>query len=416
MNTNDYRLNAYKNAAKKDSDGTSDIKNHKTIKKPVFERIEKTASAQKPADALFRENKEPSDAEVRAAAAALTRGGLLKVPEPEKAEGGKDSVYRRVAKFMLLIGVDEAAKILPHLSEEQTEKIIPEIASIRTVGDDEAAAILAEFQSLVKRVKEGGGVETAKTILEKAFGQQRASEMMQKTVQFPEGKPFEYLDDADSDRILFLLKDELPAIQALVLSYLKPKKAAEVINLMAGDAKKEVILRLAKMEPILPEVLRRVDHAMHEKADAIKTQKANALDGRNALAQILKKMDPKSESDILKNLSNDDPDLGQDMKQRLFTIDDIVNADDRFVQGTLQKMDNGEIALLIAGKPDDFRKKILSNISTARSDIIIEDEQLKKPVLRADSEKVTSRFLYTMRQAYEDGKFIIKGRSDDIYV
>ena len=45
----------------------------------------------------------------------------------------------------MLIGVDEAAKILPHLTEEQTEKIIPEIASIRYVEPEEATDILKEL-------------------------------------------------------------------------------------------------------------------------------------------------------------------------------------------------------------------------------------------------------------------------------
>ncbi|MBE6361506.1 MAG: hypothetical protein E7059_08670, partial [Treponema bryantii] len=46
---------------------------------------------------------------------------LYKVPKPEQKE---DSIYRRVAKFLIIIGEDEAAKVLPHLAEEQIEKII----------------------------------------------------------------------------------------------------------------------------------------------------------------------------------------------------------------------------------------------------------------------------------------------------
>lgn len=430
MDLNDYRLNAYKNAARKtDGDNSGASVGGHIVKKPVFEQIKKTEPVQPPKPVHFQKLTETIDEfqktksqrpkyspeDVKEATSALTSGGLLKVPSQVK-DNGKDSVYRRVAKFLLLIGVDEAAKILPHLSDEQTEKIIPEIASIRTVSDDEATAILAEFQSLLQRTKEGGGVETAKTILSKAFGDKRATEMLEKTVQFPNGKPFEYLEDIENEKIILLLKDELPAIRALVLSYLKPQKAAKIINLLESNDKKEVILRLAKMEPISPEVLRRVDHAIHEKVSTVNTERTNTLDGRGALAQILKKMDPRTEEDILKNLSDEDPDLGQDLRKRLFTIEDIINADDRFLQEQLHKMENSTIAILIAAKPEEFRKKILFNVSKIRGDSILEEEQLKKPILRADSEKVTSQFFSTMRQAYEDGKFIIKGRSDDIYV
>ena len=111
----------------------------------------------------------------------MDRRGLIKVAL-SGSEGGKDSLYRRVAKFLLLIGVDEAAKILPHLTPEQTEKIIPEIASIRRVDPDEASVILAEFENLVQRARESGGVTTARSILEKAFGAERAGQMIKKTV------------------------------------------------------------------------------------------------------------------------------------------------------------------------------------------------------------------------------------------
>ncbi|QTQ16489.1 flagellar motor switch protein FliG [Treponema parvum] len=380
MDLNEHRLDAYKNAAKK-----------------------------------YAETDRASDAAVRTAAAALTSGGLLKVTET-KNKDGSDSVYRRVAKFLLLIGVDEAAKILPYLSETQTEKIIPEIASIRTVDDDEAAAILAEFQALIQRSKEGGGIETAKNILSKAFGSERASKMIEKTVHPAEGKPFEYLEDEEENRILLLLKDELPAVKALVLSNLKPKKAAKIIDLMEADDKKETVMRLAKMQSISPEVLRRVDRTMREKVSAIATERSNALDGRGALVQILKKMSPKAENDILQNLAEGEPELEKELRKQLFTLDDIVNADDRFIQEQLHKMDDDKIAVLIAGKPDGFRKKILYNVSKTRGDIILETEQLKKPVTRADSDKVTSAFMNVMRSAYEEGKFMIKGRNDEIYV
>ncbi|MDE6351168.1 MAG: flagellar motor switch protein FliG, partial [Treponemataceae bacterium] len=109
----------------------------------------------------------------QAAAKALAQGGLLKVPA--RTADGKESVYRRVAKFLLLIGENEAAKIMPHLGEAQIEKIVPELASIRRVDPEEAAAILAEFQSLMQKAREDGGVETARAMLEKAFGAEKAA-------------------------------------------------------------------------------------------------------------------------------------------------------------------------------------------------------------------------------------------------
>jgi len=362
--------------------------------------------------------KTPADKKFGAAAAAevLKDKGLLKVPVSETTSEGKDSVYRRVAKFLLLIGEDEAAKILPHLSEKQIEKIIPEIASIRSVDDTEAAVILEEFHTLLENAKKSGGPETAREMLTKAYGSERAEQMLKKAMPEQSKKPFEYLDEADTEKITMLLKDENVGVKSLVLSHLLPQKAADVINKMNEEDRKEVVLRLAKMEPISPEILKRVDHAMKEKSDSFKTEKAENIDGRNALAQILKKMDSGAESDILKSLSAEDPDLGQDLKQRLFTMEDVIAAEDRFVQEELRDFTDEEIAHLIAAKKDDFRDKILDNLSQSRRREVLEQEDILKPMRRSDCEQITSRFVGILRRAYEDGELIIKGRNDEAYI
>lgn len=394
MNLNDLRKNAYgagAGAGKRDS-----------------------ASAQEPLKKEDLKGFKKFGAE--AAAEILKNQGLVKVPVQEESPEGKESVYRRVAKFLLLIGEDEAAKILPHLSEKQIEKIIPEIASIRSVDEDEAAVILEEFQTLLENAKKSGGPETAREMLTKAYGQDRAEEMLKKAMPASNKKPFEYLNDEDTEKIKLLLKDENVGVKSLVLSHLVPQKAADVIKQMDDEEKKEVMLRLAKMEPVSPEILKRVDHAMQEKSKTLTTEKVENIDGRNALAQILKKMDSGTEEDIIKSLSAEDPDLGYDLKKRLFTLDDVIAADDKFVQETLREFSDEELAYLVAAKSDDFRAKIFDNISHARKNEVAAQEEILKPMRRYTCEEITGRFVGILRRAYEDGKLVIKGRNEEAYI
>jgi flagellar motor switch protein FliG len=416
MNLNDIRANAYKSSTHSD-----DTKSSGTVK----------PSAQKPftgvnreVDDIFTHSRklskqsasQPGNSALDKAAEALKDGGLLKVPVEQAKPGEKESVYRRVAKFLLIIGVDEAAKVMQHLTEEQTEKIIPEIASIRSVSPDEATAILQEFQGLIQQARDSGGIDTAREILEKAYGSKKAQELLEHASPFPEGKPFDFLNDSDNEKIFLLLKDESAAVRALVLSRIEPKKAAAVINQMDAADKKDVIQRLAKMQPVSPEVLRRMDKAMHEKALAMTTEKAEVVDGRNALAEILKKMSPESGEEILDTLAESDPDLGRELKDRLFTIDDVDNTDDRYIQEQLRPMSDTDIAYLIAGKPDAFRSKILRNVSSGRSAQILDEEQIRKPMLRRDCAEMTDRFLSALRTAFEQGKFRVGGRNENEYV
>lgn len=399
MKLSDYSVNAYKKNSgeslkenRADSDSSGVILDIKGTKNAVS--LSNVAAIS--GEALLKEVKE--------------KNGLLKVPEQ------KDSVYRRVAKFLMIIGVDEAAKILPHLSQEQTEKVISEFSTIKKIEKQEASLILEEFQSLMVRARENGGVNTARVILEKAFGEDKAEKLIDKAVPFKNGRPFSYLEQADSDKLTALLKDESPALQALVCSYLKPESAASFIKNLNDSQKKEIILRLAKLEKTSLDVVAGIDEVLEKKFNSLAVEKADSLDGRNILAQILKKMDSASEEKIITSLSDKDPELGNDLRQRLFTLEDVLNADDRFIQNKLKDYSDRDIACLIAGKSAGFREKILFNVSSVRrKDIELEEERCR-PFLKSDVEKTTSLFFCSLRRAWEEGKLIIKGRDDELYV
>lgn len=424
MNLEDYRLNAYSAGAGQ---------NKKLVHKPVFEnvnsaidRIEKQnkehaekqnieqAKIAAKTGTWFEKKKSATSDDVKNAAKNLTSGGLVKIPASSTE---KDSIYRRVAKFLVIVGIDEAAKILPHLTEEQTEKIIPEIASIQKITPEESASILEEFESLVEKAREEGGLETARNILTKAYGSEKAEDMLKKSVKYPDGKPFDYLSDANAERIKVLIDGESDAVKSLVLSQIEPKKAAKVINLMDVDDKKKIVLRLAKIKPVAPEVLAEIDRSLHEKLLTQNTENSQNMDGRGVLAQILKRMNPSAENSIINTLSEQDPELGEDLRKRLFTEEDVIGSDDRFIQNYLHDMEDRDIAILIYGKNDAFREKILSNVSKNRRRVILDEESMIHHLTKADCEKMTSSFYSVLRRAWENGDLRVAGRDEgEVYV
>lgn len=424
MNLEDYRLNAYSAGAGQ---------NKKLVHKPVFEnvnsaidRIEKQnkehaerqnieqAKIAAKTGTWFEKKKSATSDDVKNAAKNLTSGGLVKIPASSTE---KDSIYRRVAKFLVIVGIDEAAKILPHLTEEQTEKIIPEIASIQKITPEESASILEEFESLVEKAREEGGLETARNILTKAYGSEKAEDMLKKSVKYLDGKPFDYLSDANAERIKVLIDGESDAVKSLVLSQIEPKKAAKVINLMDVDDKKKIVLRLAKMKPVAPEVLAEIDRSLHEKLLTQNTENSQNMDGRGVLAQILKRMNPSVENSIINTLSEQDPELGEDLRKRLFTEEDVIGSDDRFIQNYLHDMEDRDIAVLIYGKNDAFREKILSNVSKNRRRVILDEESMIHHLTKSDSEKMTSSFYSVLRRAWENGDLRVSGRDEgEVYV
>lgn len=329
-------------------------------------------------------------------------------------EVSNESVYTRVAKFLIIIGSDEAAKILPLLSEEQTQKIIPEIATIKSISDEEKVAILKEFQSLYQSVKGAGGKDFAQEVLIKAYGAQKANELLERAKRFVGKKPFDYLSNVKVEKVASLLKDESNQTKSLVLANLESKKAAAVINSLDAPTKKDVILRLSKMGNVSEEALSALDKALYDKLQH-KRDDGIVIDGKERLADILKAMTPAGGSDILSAISREDEGLGEELRKRLFTLEDVVGADAKYIQARLHDMQSTDIARLIVNKTPAFREKILSCISSGRKSEVLEEEEYGT-FLKADCVRITNDFLARLRADYEKGTFIVAGRNDDEYV
>jgi len=345
----------------------------------------------------------------------VQRRGLIKVP---REDGQKESPYRRVAKFLYLIGEAQAAKVLQKLTREQIEKVVAEMLTIRYVDKDEAAYILSEFTALYNDAKNSiGGVETAQNILINAFGEEKAREIIERAVPPAAERPFDFLDGIEGEKLKRLLTDELPATQALVLSQLEPKRAAAYITGLPDKEKKDIVLRLARLETINPEVLRTVSASMREKFARIRTgSTTEAIDGRAILASILRRSDSETERFILQNIAETNPELEKNIRERLFTFEDVLIADDRFLQKKLSGMEDADIAALISYKPEAFIKKILGNISKNRQQFIL-DEQTAHPTPVRICREVTDRFLQELRKSWEAGDLILFGKDgDDVWI
>ena len=340
----------------------------------------------------------------------IQRRGLIKV----SCEGDqKESPYRRVAKFLYLIGEAQAAKVLQKLTREQIEKVVAEMLTIRYVDKDEAAYILSEFTALYNEAKNSvGGVETAQGILTAAFGGEKAREIIERAIPPAAERPFDFLDGIDGEKLKRLLADEMPATQALVLSQLEPK-----ITGLNDAEKKDIVLRLARLKTISPEILQTVSTSMREKFTRIRTGSATeAIDGRAVLAAILRRSDSETEQFILQNIAEANPELEQNIRERLFTFEDVLIADDRFLQKKLSGMETSVIAALISYKPEVFVKKILDNISKNRQQFIL-DDQASNPVSVRECREVTNRFLQELRKSWEDGELLLFGKDgDDVWI
>ncbi len=373
----------------------------------------------------------------RLAAYAKTMGknDAQREPPPEKVEGaagpertppaagllktGAESNYRKVAKFLVLVGVAEASRILAKLSPDQVEKVSREIATIRRIEDAEAESLLAEFRSLLSgggragaAGRPSGGVETAREVLRAAFGNEKGDALLVRAVPEAAENPFAFLEDFQGDQVSLLLKDESSATAALVLSRVSPKTAAAALAAMEPAKRLDTLRRIGRLGKVDADVIDRVSAALRDKARQVGRNEGAAVDGRAALAEILKRADSSLGERLLDELEANDPELGKDLKERLYTLDDVIKAEDRAVQERLRSMEDRDIALLLKGRRPAFIEKILSNLSTTRRALVEEERTLLGAVPRKEADKVAKEFLAWFRLGREEGRILLVDDED----
>jgi len=334
-----------------------------------------------------------------------------------KAEGflktGGDTGLSKAARFLLLLGTDEAAKVLSHLSPAEVESVAREILTIKKIDTIEAEEILSEFGWLVKTkgYSVEGGPETAERMLTAAFGDEKARAMMRKAA--PESlRPFRFLESFEAPGLHALLKEESPQILAVLLPWLEPKKASGLIQLFPEELRIEVVKRIARLEKVDPEVLRRVEEVLKERIRKLGTVSTEAVDGKAALAGILRHVDPRLEGRVLAALDEDNPETGKKVREKLFTLDDVVRVPNRELQKALRDFQDRDLALTLKGRADSFREKILSNVSKNRATLILDEYRLLGAVRREDADEAAREFLAYLKQAWDEGELVLEGEDE----
>ncbi|MDR1307745.1 MAG: flagellar motor switch protein FliG [Treponema sp.] len=345
--------------------------------------------------------------------------GFLKTgPEP-----APESKFRRVAKFLILIGSGEAANILSRLPPDQVEAVSREIAQVRHVGAEEGRAVLEEFGPLLSPGggpgRPAGGIEAARRLLYAAFGPDKGEQLLVRAVPRAKPNPFDFLEDFSGPELALLFKEESPQAAALVFSRLPPKLSAAALASVGGEKRLDIIRRIAKQSPVSPEVLNQAAGALREKARHIGGTAELNFDGMEALAAILKSSGGSFGDRILAELETGDPELGKALKDRVYTLSDLLEAEDRPLQKKLAVMKDRDIILLLKARTGSeetaaFREKILANLSRARREEILEEESIVGAVPRKDVEAAAAEFLAWFRQSRETGSITMM--DDDVIV
>jgi flagellar motor switch protein FliG len=229
--------------------------------------------------------------------------------------------------------------------------------------------------------------------------------------------PFEFLRRADTRQVLSYLQDEHPQTIALVLAHMSSDAAAMVLSALPEEQQRDVAQRIATMDRTSPDVIEQVETILQKKLSTVIQQSdyTNA-GGIQSLVDILNRSDRATERLILEGLEKNNPELADDVRNRMFIFEDITTLDDRSVQLVLRQVDAKELAIALKGVDQKVRDKIMGNMSERAAANLAEEINLLGPVKLKTVEESQASVVRVIRVLEEAGQIVMSRGSDELVV
>jgi len=343
-------------------------------------------------------------------------GGASGGASGAKKKGAKEySGRQKSAIFLVSIGSELSAEIFKYLREDEIETLTFEIARLETIDSDQKDMILQEFQELMmaNQFISTGGIDYARELLEKSLGSQKAIDIINRLTSSLQVRPFDFIRRTDPTHLLNFIQQEHPQTIALILAYLEPNKASIILQNLSHTIQSDVARRIATMDRTSPEVLREVERVLEKKLSTLSSEDYTTAGGVENIVEILNLVDRASEKQIIEALEDEDPELAEEIKKRMFVFEDIVLLSDRDIQKVMREVDSQELSKALKSVEIEVQEKIFKNMSKRAATMLKEDMEYMGPIRLKDVEEAQQKIVSIIRHLEDTGEIVIARSGED---
>lgn len=335
------------------------------------------------------------------------------------AEAKKMTGVDRAAVFLLTLGEQDAAEVLKHMSPKEVQKIGEAMAQIEGIDKTTVSDVLSNF---IDKVESNtalgvGNEDYLRNVLESALGKDNAGNILDRILLGRKSKGIEQLKWMEPRAIADIIRLEHPQIIAIVLSYLEPDQAAEILSAIPENMRVDALMRIALLDGIQPSAMNELDEVLEKQfsgnADSIKS---SGVGGLKTAANILNFMDSSVESEILEGVRENDAEMGDGIQELMFVFDNLVDVDDRGIQSLLREISSENLIVALKGADEEIKEKIFKNMSKRAGEMLRDDLESKGPVRLSDVEVAQKEILAIARRMSDAGEISLGGSGGEEFV
>jgi flagellar motor switch protein FliG len=326
---------------------------------------------------------------------------------------------RKAAVVALMVGEEASAQIFKHMSEDEIETLLSEMAALGRVSAKMGEQVLEEFNqtALAAEHVARGDISFAKRVLEKAFGPDTARKLMDRVMRsFQSTAGFASLEKADPQQLSKFILGEHPQTIALILAHLHPASAAQLITLLPDDLRVDVLTRMASLEDISPEVVSRISEVIDSRLKTLGGATREQHGGIRAAAELFNRLERTVSNPVLEAIEEDRPDLAVAIRNLMFVFDDLINVDDNGMREIIQRADKKGLTIALKGASEEIRQRFFKNMSKRAGEMLKEEMDVMGAVRLRDVEKAQQEIVAITRKLEEEGLISTGAAAGEAYV
>jgi len=322
---------------------------------------------------------------------------------------------QKAAVFLVTMGSEISAEIFKHLNDAEIETLTWEIARLENIEGEDRDFVLQEFQELMMAQDfiSTGGLDYARELLERSLGNQKATDIINRLTSSLKTRPFDFIRRTDPQHLLNFIQQEHPQTIALILAYIESAQASTILSQLPQEKQSDVARRIATMDRTSPEILREVERVLDKKLSSLSQEDYTSAGGVESIVDIINMVDRTTEKYIIETLEEEDPELAEEIKKRMFVFEDIVMLDDRAIQRVLREVDSPELAKALKAVDAEVQEKIFRNMSKRAAALLKEDMDYMGPTRRKDVEETQQKIVAVIRKLEESGDIVIARNGEE---
>ncbi len=334
----------------------------------------------------------------------------------EEKVGSNLKLLEQAAILLLSVGETNAARILRYLGPKEVQKVGSQMANMGDVESQDASLVMARL--LVEADSASGlGVDTEsyiRNVLIEALGEERATSLIDHILMSDKTRGLEGLRWMNPKLIANAVRGEHPQIQAVILSYLHPDQAAEVLTHFAEKVRVDLLMRVATMESVNANALQELNRIIESELTGSGLPQGQYRGGIKFAADIMNNLESSAEQAAIRQILETDEVLGNRIQDMMFVFDDLKTIDDQGVQALLREISSDVLVLALKAADDELKQKIFANMSKRAGDLLRDDLEAKGPVRVSDVENAQREILTVARRMADAGEISLGGSAEEM--